>query len=92
QITYYSFIIIAIMSIAFAIRCFKTKETTHLWKAAGIAIGAAFLGILVNAVTLLTTYEYSKKTIRGGSVLADGKTNVTKTGLSKDYALSYSIY
>ncbi|MFX5693251.1 hypothetical protein ABTE17_21465, partial [Acinetobacter baumannii] len=31
QITYYSFIIIAIMSIAFAIRCFKTKETTHLW-------------------------------------------------------------
>ncbi|MFM9481382.1 hypothetical protein, partial [Streptomyces scabiei] len=53
QITYYSFIIIAIMSIAFAIRCFKTKETTHLWKAAGIAIGAAFLGILVNAVTLL---------------------------------------
>ncbi|MFX5801621.1 hypothetical protein ABTE09_21155, partial [Acinetobacter baumannii] len=78
--------------IAFAIRCFKTKETTHLWKAAGIAIGAAFLGILVNAVTLLTTYEYSKKTIRGGSVLADGKTNVTKTGLSKDYALSYSIY
>jgi hypothetical protein len=92
QITYYSFIIIAIMSIAFAIRCFKTKETNHLWKSAGIAIGAAFLGILVNAVTLLTTYEYSKKTIRGGSVLADAKTNVTKTGLSKDYALSYSIY
>ncbi len=92
QITYYGFIIIAIMSIAFAIRCFKTKETTHLWKAVGIAIGAAFLGILVNAVTLFTTYEYAKKTIRGGSVLADGKTNFTKTGLSKDYALSYSIY
>ncbi|MBA4260339.1 MAG: hypothetical protein C0446_14345, partial [Chitinophaga sp.] len=64
----------------------------HLGKSAGLAIMAALLGILVNAVTLFTTYEYAKKTIRGGSVLADSTTNVTKTGLSKDYALSYSIY
>ncbi|MDP1844892.1 MAG: YfhO family protein [Sediminibacterium sp.] len=92
QITYYSFIIIAMMSIAFAIKCFEEKAFNHLFKAAGIALVAAFLGILINATTLLTTYEYSKRTIRGGSVLADGKTNVTKTGLSKDYALSYSIY
>lgn len=92
QITYYTFIIIAIMSIAFGIRCIKEKDFTHLGKSIGIALVAGLLGILVNAVTLFTTYEYAKKTIRGGSVLADGKTNATKTGLNTDYALSYSIY
>lgn len=92
QITYYGFIIILFMSVAFAFRCIKEKDLAHLGKAAGLAITAALLGILVNAVTLFTTYEYAKKTIRGGSVLADSTTNVTKTGLSKDYALSYSIY
>lgn len=92
QITYYGFLIILFMSVAFAIRCIKEKELAHLGKSAGLAITAALLGILVNAVTLFTTYEYAKKTIRGGSVLADSTTNVTKTGLSKDYALSYSVY
>ncbi len=92
QITYYSFIIIAIMTIAFAISCIREKNWKHLFQSAGIAVVAGLLGIMINATTLLTTYEYSKKTIRGGSILADGKTNATKTGLSKDYALSYSIY
>jgi hypothetical protein len=92
QITYYGFLIILFMSVAFAITCIKAKDWKHLVKSAGLAIMAALLGILVNAVTLFTTYEYAKKTIRGGSVLADSTTNVTKTGLSKDYALSYSVY
>ncbi|TAG31200.1 MAG: hypothetical protein EAZ35_04410 [Sphingobacteriia bacterium] len=92
QITYYGFLIIAFMSAAFAIRCIKEKELAHLGKAAGTAIIAALLGILVNAVTLFSTYEYAKQTIRGGSALADGKSNATKTGLSNDYALSYSFY
>jgi hypothetical protein len=92
QITYYSLIIILFMSIAFAIQCIQKKDINHLLKSAGIAILAAFLGIMINATTLLTTYEYSKRTIRGGSVLADGKTNATKTGLSTDYALSYSVF
>ncbi len=92
QITYYGFIIIVFMSAAFAFQCFKEKEIAHLVKAAGLAIVAAFLGVLVNAVTLFSTYEYSKQTIRGGSALADSNSNITKTGLSTDYALSYSFY
>jgi hypothetical protein len=68
------------MSVAFAISCIKAKDWKHLGKSAGLGIMAALLGILVNAVTLFTTYEYAKKTIRGGSVLADSTTNVTKTG------------
>jgi len=92
QITYYSLIIILFMSIGFAVKCIQEKDFKHLFQSAGIAFFAALLGIMINATTLLTTYEYSKKTIRGGSILADGKTSATKTGLSADYALSYSIY
>ncbi len=92
QITYYSLIIILFMSVGFAIKCIQEKDIKHLIQSAGIAIVAAFLGIMINATTLLTTYEYSKRTIRGGSVLADGTTSATKTGLSTDYALSYSVF
>ncbi len=92
QITYYSLIIILFMSLGFAVKCIREKDFKHLLQSAGIAVFAALLGIMFNATTLLTTYEYAKKTIRGGSILADGKTSATKTGLSTDYALSYSIY
>lgn len=92
QITYYAFLIALIMTIGFVIRWVKEKDFKHLVYAGGLALGAAVLGILVNAVMLFTTYEYAKHTIRGGSQLANGKGDATKNGLSKDYAMSYSIY
>ncbi len=92
QITYYAILIAVIMSIGLGIQWIKAKDFKHLFTAGGLAIGAALLGILVNAVMLFSTYDYSKRTIRGGSQLGDDKGNVTKTGLSKDYAMSYSLY
>jgi len=92
QITYYTLIIIFFMSVGYAIRWIQQKDYKHLLTATGIAVVAAIIGVAANAVTLFTTYEYSKESIRGGSVLADGKSQVTKTGLSTDYALSYSLY
>jgi hypothetical protein len=96
QITYYALIIIAFMSVAFVITCIKSKEFKHLLVAGGLAIFAALLGVGVNAITLKTTSEYGKLSIRGGSVLAGTDTkvkgNVTQTGLDKDYAFSYSLF
>lgn len=94
QITYYGALIALIMSVSLGIRWIKEKDFKHLFRAAGLVIFAALLGVMVNAVTLFTTYEYSKRTIRGGSELAgaDSTATVTKTGLSKEYALSYSMY
>jgi hypothetical protein len=92
QITYYALILALIMSIGFGINWIRSKDFSHLGKAAGLVIVGATLGVLVNAITLFTTYSYSKATIRGGSELAEKKGQVTKTGLSKDYALSYSMY
>jgi len=93
QITYYGFLIVLIMTISFGIRWIKEKDYKRLITTGALAIGAALLGILVNAVMLFTTYEYSKRTIRGGSELANqNQKDVTTTGLSKDYAMSYSMY
>ncbi len=91
QITYYALIIAFIMSIGYAVRWIMTKQYKHMIVAAVFALVSGLVGVLSNAVTLFTTYEYSKETIRGGSQLADAKSNVGKDGLNEDYALSYSM-
>ena len=93
QITYYALILALIMSVGFGIQWIRAKDWKHLSRAAGLVMVAAALGVMVNAITLFTTYSYSKATIRGGSELADNsKGGKTKTGLGNEYALSYSIY
>jgi hypothetical protein len=91
QITYYALIIAFIMTIGYMVRWIMAKQYKHMMVALSFASVAGLVGVLSNAVTLFTTYEYSKATIRGGSQLADEKSTVTKEGLSTDYALSYSM-
>ncbi len=91
QITYYALIIAFIMSIGYAVHWILTKQWKHMVLASVFAIVSGLVGVLSNAVTLFTTYEYSKETIRGGSQLADDKSKVGKDGLNEDYALSYSM-
>jgi len=91
QISYYAIIIAFLMSIGYAVYWIKEKAFKHMFTAFGLAAVAAILGVMCNIIVLATTYEYSKESIRGGSVLADEKSNNNKTGLNKDYALSYSF-
>jgi MFS family permease len=91
QIAYYALIIAVFMSVGYAIDWIKEKKYLHLVKVFSLAIAAGLIGLLCNAVILATTYEYSKASIRGGSSLANATSKNTKTGLSKDYALSYSF-
>lgn len=92
QITYYAFLIAGFLTVGYIVNWIKEKRYKHIFSSIGLAIVAGLIGLLSNAVILATTSEYSKETIRGGSVLADSTTKNTKTGLSKDYALSYSFY
>src|SRR5690348_1693151 len=94
QIAYYFFLTVAIMTIFYVIRWIRAKEYKHLALAFVFTMGAGLVGLLVNAESIFSTYEYQKQTIRGGpSPLTDttNKDAHSQTGLDKDYAFSYSM-
>ncbi len=92
QIAYYFFIAVSIMALFFIVRWIKAKEYGHLTKALLFTLAAGLIGLLSNAVTILSTYEYQKETIRGGySELTEAAAGDADNGLSKDYAFSYSM-
>jgi len=92
QVSYYGIIIVAFMSIFFIIQWIKEKEYTHIIKTFATALIAGIIGIAVNAPILISTYEYGKESIRGGSAIITKDSKTTATGLNKDYALSYSMF
>ncbi|HEX2605865.1 MAG TPA: hypothetical protein VHK91_00740, partial [Flavisolibacter sp.] len=71
QITYYTLIIAGFMTIAYAINWIRSGQVKHLAVSLGIVLVAGALGVLANAVTIFTTLEASKTTIRGGTEIAD---------------------
>jgi Bacterial membrane protein YfhO len=94
QIAYYCFICAAFMSVSFIVYSIKNKEIMPMVKSLSLAAISAIVGVLVCAIGILTTAEFSKATIRGGSVLSESskEKKSSKDGLSTDYAFSYSLY
>jgi len=92
QVVYYTLMILFAMTISYIITWIKRGETRHLILAGSVAVVAGLSAVCVNAVQLLTTLDVAKASIRGGTELADKNSATTKTGLSQDYALSYSMY
>lgn len=93
QIAYYFFIAVAIMTLFYTIRWIRDKAWSHFFKVAGFTLAAGVIGVLTNAVSILSTYEYQKETIRGGATLIteENKDDKSATGLDKSYAFSYSM-
>jgi hypothetical protein len=92
QIAYYLFLALGIMTIFYLVDWVKNKEWKHIGLVAAFTLGAALIGVLCNSISLFSTYEYQKATIRGGaSALSDNKQENSRTGLNKDYAFSYSM-
>jgi hypothetical protein len=92
QIEYYGLIVAAFMTIAYLIRWVREKDYRHIAMVAVLGVIGGGIGVACNAVVTLTTMDYAKASLRDGSELATTGGSVTKTGLSEDYALSYSIY
>ncbi len=97
QISYYAFIILAIMTAFFIINSVRLKDTSSLIKTLSLVVLAGLFGVATNAITLFPTYDYAKYSKRGGQLqmdegnkknekVIDGKT----TGLSKEYAFQWS--
>ncbi len=89
QITYYLFIIVAILIIAEFISDLKEKRLGHFFKASGCLVVAAVIGVLTCSTTLYANYEFGKETTRGKPVLTRDVENQTN-GLDRDYITQWS--
>ena len=92
QIAYYTGIIAAGLLVSYGISWLRRDEGRLLGRTLLLVTGASLIGILSNAVNLFTSYDVSKESIRGGSELADDKSNYTQNGLSEHAAFDFSMY
>jgi hypothetical protein len=92
QIIYYTMIVAAGLLTSYAITWIRRREGRLLLRTIALTLGSALVGILCNAVTLFTTFDSSKETIRAGSELADAHGNYSKNGLGEAAAFDFSMY
>jgi hypothetical protein len=95
QIVYYFLLVVGFMTVAHIIQWVKQGRVKHMLTAFSFALVAGVLGVLVNAVMLFTTYDYSKATIRGGQASLNLDSTVAQTnkgGLDTGYAFLYGSY
>jgi hypothetical protein len=90
QILYYALFVLIIFFIVEAIYAIKEKQIPSFLKTSGVLLIAAFIGIGTNASMLLTTYEYSKDTMRGDSNNLTIDKQSSQRGLNSDYITSWS--
>ncbi|MEM8524099.1 MAG: YfhO family protein [Bacteroidota bacterium] len=97
QMTYYFFLTLLIYGIAQLIVDAKNGKIADFAKAVGVLLIAGVIGIGSSAVNLLTTYEYSKDTMRGAPILEktasvgeDSQRSSEVEGLAWDYAMNWS--
>jgi len=92
QITYYFFLILAVTGITFAVHCILQKEYKHLIIGTLLVILSVGLSLGSNAVSLWSTFEYSKASTRGGKseLTALSSQKNMDHGLDKDYVFQWS--
>ncbi|MES2849575.1 MAG: YfhO family protein [Bacteroidota bacterium] len=98
QISYYVFIILGFMTVAYLVRWIKEKDFAHIGKAGAIVTSAAVMAVAINSILILPVYDYAKDSKRGGQLIMDRKGGTNKpatdknktTGLSIDYAFQWS--
>ena len=91
QMTYYYFIVILFMVLAFVIDGLLRKAYMHLLKATGVCVVAAIIAVCLNLSNLYHTWEYGQETMRGKSELVKANSaNQTSSGLDRDYITQWS--
>lgn len=91
QMTYYYLFIVLFMVIAYLVQAIHEKRLQHFFKASGILIAAALIGIAINISNLYHTWEYQKESMRGKSELTKANSaNQTSSGLDRDYITQWS--
>lgn len=91
QISYYTLLMLIPLAVNYFIYALREKEQKHFWVASCVLLIAAVMALIPAADKLVTTWDYSKETMRGGAVLhgaADSEAG--KSGLNRDYAFMWS--
>ena len=90
QITYYLLLMVIAYFLLVLYQTIKLKTWTTFFRASAVLSVATVLAVGCNFQKLYSLIEYADYSTRGGSELKSNNTNVNQTGLSKDYALSWS--
>jgi hypothetical protein len=102
QITYYTFLILAILGISELVNALRSKDFLSFGKGALSLIAGLALAVLSNLTTIWTTLEYQNESTRGKTELSAGMKQSIQTkqggqatsdaagGLTKDYAFGWS--
>ncbi|HSU29152.1 MAG TPA: YfhO family protein [Chitinophagaceae bacterium] len=94
QISFYFMLVAAAVTISYAITWIKQKDWKHFAMSAGIVMLAGIVGLAGNALTLLTSSEYTPFTMRGGkdvTIVGDSVKAARTSGLDTSYAFQYSL-
>jgi hypothetical protein len=89
QITYYGFLMIALLGLTELIFALREKKLAGFFKTLLFLLAGAVVAVGMNFSRLYTSWEYSKATIRGPSELTFDNGNKT-SGLDKDYVVQWS--
>ncbi|MDR0970651.1 MAG: YfhO family protein [Lentimicrobiaceae bacterium] len=89
QITYYLLIIVVILGIFQFFDAVRFKTLRNFFKATGVLLIAALLGIMTYSTALYATYDYGKESMRGKPILTKDVENQT-SGLDRDYITQWS--
>lgn len=90
QILYYTLIVLLFFGVVELVYSVKNKQLNDFFKSLGVLLIGALIAIGMNATSLLTTYEYSKYTMRGNSNgLTDDKQS-SQHGLNAQYITDWS--
>ena len=93
QMTYYFLFVMLFMAIAYFVDAYQKKELPRFFKATGVLVVAALIGVSINLSNLYHTYQYSKETMRGKSELVKPgikQDDQTKSGLERSYITNWS--
>ncbi len=93
QMTYYMLFLLLFVGLFYVIDVVKNQNIKQLIKPISFVIAAMFIGLLINAQSLLATKEYASNSTRSTSELTirpDGSNKEATSGLSKDYITEYS--
>lgn len=88
QISYYLLITLFFYTGYKIYEAVRSKSYKSFMIGSAVLIGVAIVSILPNISSIITNYEYSKSTTRGGSELSAAKKE--GGGLDKEYAMSWS--